>query len=238
MEAKDIHFSDWQRILIGEVPPGYFIELLIRAIVVYLILMVSMRTMGKRMSSQLSRNELAALVSLAAAVGIPMMAPDRGVLPALVIAFVLITVERMIAKRGFSDQKFESFVQGDLSTLVNDGIIDMKALAKVKLSHERVLAQLRSMGILQLGTVKRFYMESSGNFTLVRSPQPRPGLSVLPPWDDPMRNCFHEHPDEKICMQCGFPKKQTHDPDKGCPNCGAEKWVTAVEEVSNDKNRS
>lgn len=80
MQPQDIHFSDWQRILFGEVPITYLFELLIRAIAVYFILMVSIRAMGKRMSSQLSRNELAALVSLAAAVGIPMMAPERGVL--------------------------------------------------------------------------------------------------------------------------------------------------------------
>src|SRR4051794_17099270 len=77
MKPEKIHPDDWLRILVGEVPATYFIELIIRAAVVYLILMVSMRLMGKRMSSQLSRNELAALVSLAAAVGIPMMSPDR-----------------------------------------------------------------------------------------------------------------------------------------------------------------
>jgi uncharacterized membrane protein YcaP (DUF421 family) len=234
MQPQDIHFSDWLRILVGEEPVSFYIELLIRACAVYLILMVSMRTMGKRMSSQLGRNELAALVSLAAAIGIPMMAPDRGLLSAVVIAFVLITIERMIAKRSFSSEPFETYSQGKISALINDGVVDMKELRYVGLSHERVFAQLRTQGVLQLGAVSRFYMEASGSFTLVQNPKPVPGLCVLPPWDDPLRDYFREHPEQQICMQCGFPQQQANDKKAGCPNCGQEKWVTAVEEVSNN----
>jgi len=232
MQPQDIHISDWMRILVGEVPPGFYIELVIRAFTVYLILMVSMRTMGKRMSSQLSRNELAALVSLAAAIGIPMMAPDRGLLPAVVIAFVLITIERMIAKRSFGNEQFENYALDKISALVNDGIVDMKELKHAGLSHERVFAQLRTQGVLQLGAVSRFYMEASGSFTLVQNPKPVPGLCVLPPWDDPLRDYFIEHPEQQICVQCGFPQQKTDHSKADCPNCGAKKWVTAVEEVS------
>lgn len=230
MQPQDIHITDWLRILIGGVPPSFFVELLIRAVAVYLILLVSMRSMGKRMSSQMSRNELAALVSLAAAVGIPMMAPDRGVLPAVVIAFVLISVERLIAKRSFKNEQFESYALGKISALVNNGVVDMKELKRVGLAHERVFAQLRAQGVLQLGTVARLYMEAGGNFTLVENPEPAPGLSVLPPWDDPLRDCFKEHPELQICVQCGFPQKSNGRPYERCPNCGIEKWVTAVEE--------
>jgi uncharacterized membrane protein YcaP (DUF421 family) len=222
MQPQDIHINDWMRILIGEVPFSFFIELLIRAFIVYLILMISMRAMGKRMSSQLGRNELAALVSLAAAVGIPMMAPDRGVLPAVVIAFVLITTERIIATQSCKSERFENYSQGKVSTLVSDGVINMKELNKSRLSHERVLAQLRSQGLLQLGSVSRFYMEANGTFTLVRNPNPEPGLSVLPPWDDPLRDCFKEHPEQQICVQCGFPqKKQYHEKNNSCFNNGS-----------------
>ena len=232
MQSQDIHINDWMRILIGEVPLSFFIELVIRAFIVYLILMISMRAMGKRMSSQLGRNELAALVSLAAAVGIPMMAPDRGVLPAVVIAFVLIATERIIAKQSCKSERFENYSQGRVSTLVSDGVINIKELNKSRLSHERVLAQLRSQGLLQLGSVSRFYMEANGSFTLVRNPKPVPGLSVLPPWDDPLRDCFEERSGQQICVQCGFPQKKNGHGYGKCPNCGKEKWVTAVEEVS------
>lgn len=232
MKPEEIQLNDWLRILVGDVPGTFFIELFIRAVVVYLILMGAMRLMGKRMSSQLSRNELAALVSLAAAVGIPMMAPDRGVLPAVVIAFVLIAVERIIAKRGFRNEKFERFSQGDIGTLVSDGVINMNELKRVSLSHERVLAQLRSQQVVQLGTVSRFYIEANGTFTLMSRHESFPGLSVLPPWDTDLRNCFEEV-DVKVCMQCGYPQKPPFNEKMDCPNCRKKKWIPAVREPQN-----
>jgi hypothetical protein len=94
-----------------------------------------------------------------------------------------------------------------------------------------VLAQLRSEGLLQLGSISRFYMEAGGSFTLVRNPNPVPGLSILPTWDDGIRDCFIEHPEQQICVRCGFPQKPTGHGYAKCPNCAGEKWVTAVEEI-------
>ncbi|QJW89539.1 hypothetical protein HNV11_09185 [Spirosoma taeanense] len=75
MKPEEIHLNDWVRILIGEVPGTYFIEIVIRIAFVYLLLSVSMRLMGKRMAAQMNRNELAAQVSLAAAIGMPVWRP-------------------------------------------------------------------------------------------------------------------------------------------------------------------
>jgi hypothetical protein len=86
MKKEDIHLGDWQRMFFGEVPGGFYWEVVLRIAVIYLILMVSMRLMGKRTASQLSRNEMIALVSLSAAIGVPLQAPDRGILAAVIIA--------------------------------------------------------------------------------------------------------------------------------------------------------
>src|SRR5690554_4671633 len=81
MKSFEIHLNDLSRIIFGEVPPTFFLEIILRTFIVYLVLMVSMRLMGKRISSELQRNELAALVTLAAAIGVPMHEPTRGLLP-------------------------------------------------------------------------------------------------------------------------------------------------------------
>jgi len=99
----------------------------------------------------------------------------------------------------------------------------------------KIKYQLRSQGVLQLGSVSRFYMEASGNFTLISNPEPEPGLSVLPPWDDDMRKFFKEHPEKQICMRCGLPQKSSGKPYACYPNCANEKWITAVEETTKNQ---
>jgi uncharacterized membrane protein YcaP (DUF421 family) len=228
MKPESIHLTDWQRMLIGDVPAEFYIELCIRAAVIYLLLMVSMRLMGKRMSSQLGRNELAAMVSMAAAVGVPLQAPDRGLLPAVIIAIVVVFTERWIASKTYDSQSFEKVSQGNIDVLIKDAVVDFQAVKKVGLSRERLFSQLRVLGIKQIGTVERFYMEANGSFTLIKSKQPKPGLSVIPIWDKDFENRLQKSQDIMTCETCGHTEKLPFDTNRPCSNCAKEQWINAV----------
>src|SRR3978361_844703 len=143
MKKEDIRLDDWWRILIGEVPPGFYLELVLRAAIIYLLLMVAMRFMGKRMSGLLSRNEMVAMVSLAAAIGTPLTSPDRGIIPAIIIAIVVVYIERWISGKAFSNEPFERYAIGKLDILVSDAVSDLELLKKVRISRERLMADIR-----------------------------------------------------------------------------------------------
>ncbi len=81
MKPEEIHLADWGRILVGDVPGLFFLELILRAAFFYVLLLVCMRLLGKRMSSQMSRNEMATLVALAASIGIPCLPLTGGCCP-------------------------------------------------------------------------------------------------------------------------------------------------------------
>ncbi|MVN23119.1 YetF domain-containing protein [Mucilaginibacter arboris] len=229
MKPSEMHLTDWARILVGDVPGSFYVEVVIRAIVFYLLLLVAIRLMGKRMSSQLSRNDLAAMVSLAAAIGVPLQAPDRGILPAVIIALIVVVVARWIAAKSFKDQKFEKFSQGNVGMLVKDSVMDLETMKKSRLTRERLVAQLRSKNIKQLGSVKRFYMEASGSFTLIEEEKPKPGLSIIPHWDKDFQSQFKKHDEIQVCQTCGLTQGSGFDVKNKCPNCGDKNWTEAVE---------
>ncbi len=229
MKPNEIHLNDWLRILVGEVPGSFYIELIIRTTVFYFLLMISLRLMGKRMSSQLSRNDLAAMVSLAAAIGVPLQSPDRGILPAVIIAIVVVFTARWIAARSFKNQKFEKFSQGNISMLIKDSVMDLETMKAARLSREHLIAQLRSKSIKHLGSVKRFYIEASGSFTLIEDEEPKPGLSILPTWDNQFYDRFKKSEEVKVCQSCGLSQKIPFNLKSKCPNCGQTCWVEAVE---------
>ena len=228
MKKEQIHFGDWQRMFLGEVPATFYLELIIRALLVYLILMVAMRAMGKRMSAQVSRNELAALVSLAAAVGVPMMAPNRGILPAIVIAVVVCTVQRILAMKAAKNQDFEKVSQGNVSTIISNGIIDVKILSGIGLSQAELFAQLRGNGIIHLGMVDRFYMEANGAFTLIKKDEPQPGLIVIPDVDADFVSEQTYEDRRQICLTCGTLKPSISEDIIECPNCHHQSWTPAI----------
>jgi hypothetical protein len=54
----DPSLADWHRLLLGKAPFAFLLELLLRATVVYLALLLIVRLLGKRMSGQLTNLEL------------------------------------------------------------------------------------------------------------------------------------------------------------------------------------
>ena len=225
MKPEDIKLSDWVRILVGNVPAEFYIELLIRTVILFFLLIISMRFLGKRMAAQISHMEKVALFSLAAAIGIPLQAPDRGILPGVVIAVAVVIVGHVIANLIYRNEKFEKSVNDFVVNLVNDGVINMKGLAGTTLSVERLFAHLRAVGIKQLGEVKRFYLEANGTYSLIRQEQPGYGLSILPSFDKEFVSEQKECP-ETVCHACG--KRRVENEDKEvCTSCGHHHWVRA-----------
>ncbi|WP_345953419.1 YetF domain-containing protein [Mucilaginibacter sp. PAMB04168] len=229
MNSQEFKLTDWTRILVGDVPAGFYIELVIRAAFFYLLLMVCMRLLGKRMSSQLGRVELAAMVTLAAGIGVPLQAPDRGLLPALVIGIVVVYIGRWVAGKAFNNQKFEQFTNGNIDVVVKDSVMDLKTMKKVRLTRERLVAQLRSSGIKHLGKVKRLYIEANGAFTLIQEANAKPGLSIIPRWDEDFNKRFKKHDEILVCQTCGLTQNKPFDEKAECPNCHDCKWTNAVE---------
>jgi len=223
MKKEEIKFADWSRIFIGEVPGVFFLEVVLRTLVVYLIIVVGFRMMGSRMASRLNRIEQAALVTLAAAIGVPIQSPERGLLPAVIIALLVVLSGRLIARWSVLHKGFEMRSQGRIDTLVKNGVLLIEKLKHTTLSRERVFAQLRCEQIVHLGQVERFYLEANGSFTLVRMRNEIAGLSIIPEHDSAFTAQFSRS-QKIVCAKCGAATRK----HKGCKNCGKSDSQPAI----------
>jgi uncharacterized membrane protein YcaP (DUF421 family) len=225
MQPWEIHLNDWYRILFGNTPPEFFIEIVLRVVFIYLLIIFCIRLMGKRMASQLSRNELVAISSLAASIGIPIQTPDRGLLPALLVALIVVAAQRLVSARLTADQRFETRSQGNISILVDDCCLQIKEMYKVKISREELFGRLREQEIKHLGMVRRLYFEAEGSFTLIPNQDGTPGLCILPEEDEEFRNQQTYLPNHLLCGNCGAPKPAN---EKKCPNCDHHDFTPAI----------
>ena len=233
MKPEEIKLNDWVRIFFGNVPPEFYLELVIRAFFIYLLLMICMRLMGKSMQAQISNVSLAALVAMASAIGVPMLTPDRGLLPAYIVGLVVVGITKLIESLGVKKQRFEAFAQGEIDVLVEEAVMNYAVMKKVRISRERLFAQLRSQNIDHLGMVKRLYMEANGSFSLIENEEKKPGLMVLPDWDKDFVSRKLETTSTTICKNCGAAKPENLTPLNGketCLNCGNDDWTKAVVE--------
>lgn len=213
------------RLLVGNAPWLFLLEVVGRALVVYVVLFIVMRLLGKRMAAQLSISELTVMLTLGAAIGAPLQTPTQGVLPAVVLLVCALVFQRGLSTASFRWRAVEVRVQGDVTLLLVDGRLLMDELNKGGLSLDRMHSELRAQGVEQLGQLRRVYLESTGRFTLLRYVQPRPGLSLLPPLPDAQPPAQTEL---LACNRCGYTATADVEGWPACCQCGNEHWEPAV----------
>ena len=153
----------WLRhLLIGDTSWLFLLEIIYRAAIVYVVLLVAMRIMGKRMAAQLGIGELAVILMLGAAISAPIQMPTQGLLPAVVILGTVAALQRGVSVWSFHRQRVELGIHGDVRTIVLDGRLLLDALRQTKLSRDMVLSQLRSQRVWQLGELRRVYLDLIG----------------------------------------------------------------------------
>lgn len=227
MNPDQLKPLDWQRILFGQNPDWFVLEIIGRALFIYVILLTCMRLMGRRVASQMGITELAVLITLGAAVGVPMQALERGVLPALAILTLAVLVLRGLNWAAAHSSKVELLTQGDVIAVVEDGRLLLHHMEKVALSREKLFAVLRAKGVEHLGQVRRVYMETSGQFSVFLNQEPEVGLLIMPAFDARIRALAPKPGDRWACLSCGHVVSHEPEPGDPCRRCGHHDWTEA-----------
>lgn len=228
MKKEEIQFGDWQRILFGNAPAEFLLEVALRTVIIYLVLLIIMRLMGKRMNAQLTITELSVMIMLGAIVSVPMQIPERGLLHGILILCCALVLFRGLNWLAYRYRRVELLAQGELQVIIGDGMLNRQQMAKAKLSREQLFANLRAKKFQHLGELKRVYLEAKGEFSVYPQKPPRPGLSILPEKD---RSIHGEHEEKSLrsCLECGHISKlglvNESDP---CPRCGCADWNHAI----------
>jgi uncharacterized membrane protein YcaP (DUF421 family) len=225
MKKEQIHLGDIKRILFGQQPPEYLIEVFVRALIIYLCAMVIMRFMGKRMNGMHSIIELSVMVMMGAIVAPAMQIPDRGITWGILVLFGTLLLLRGLNWLGFKNSGVEKAIQGRTITLISEGVLNRDELEKTKITNQQVFEELRSKNIYNLGRIKRLYMEGYGLFSVYEQ-EPKPGLPIYPQIDRTIIDSYEETADNgKACTFCGLVQMEAAN---SCSNCGRSHWTKAI----------
>jgi uncharacterized membrane protein YcaP (DUF421 family) len=228
MKASEIDILDYMRILFGEMPFEYIPELILRVFIVYVVLVVALRLMGPRMAAQISRNEIIALVTLAASAGILPHNPDRGILPSITVVVLILIFQWFTVLTIKKSLKAESIILDKPATLIKNGLLELDPMKRARIPKERLFSELRGMEFTNLADVERAYIESNGKFTILtyEQQQKREGLCVLPESDNDFRSEMEFSTESRACKTCGYVTTATVALQ--CERCGADQWERAI----------
>lgn len=228
MDKENIELGDWERILIGNNPWGFMVEVFFRTLIIYVCLIIVMRLLGKRMNAQLTITDLAVMLTLGAIASVPMQSFDKGLLPGIILLVAILLLHQGLSYLTSKNRTVEVLTQGKVTLLAKEGVIDPEELQRLRISKDQVFAVLRSQGIRQLGQVKRLYSEADGHFSVFKFDEAKPGLSVFPRSENALPSKQKEVQNQQACCYCGYVVKITHTNQLSCSNCGNEDWIPAI----------
>ncbi|MGI4813285.1 MAG: YetF domain-containing protein [Janthinobacterium lividum] len=232
MGNPPFRLSDWHRVLFGNASWPFLFEVALRTGLTYVLLVIAMRLLGKRVAAQFTLFEVSIVVTRAAAIGVPLQAANRGMLPPLLIAAVVIVLQRCLGRLGVRHRRVETAISTDIAVLVRDGRLMLKNMRHTVMGRNKVFELLRMHGFQHLGQIRRAYLEPSGSFSVVASVPTRPGLSVIPAFDTELQEQA-EVPGYFACEACGNTVTREQSPDFACADCGAKAWRVAVGDLEN-----
>ena len=144
-----------------------------RSIVLYIIVLIVMRLMGKREISQMQPFELAISIMIADLASIPMTEIGIPIFNGIVPILGLLLMHLVISVINIKSITLRKFICGKPSILIYRGKIDEKVLKKERFTINELQERLRRNNIFNLGDVEYAILETSGEVTVIQKPEKR-----------------------------------------------------------------
>jgi len=146
----------------------------VRTFIIYIVVVVLMRLMGKRQIGQLEPYELVVAIMIAELAAIPMEDKAIPLINGLVPIFTLFFIQVCISYINMKCLWFRSFMDGNPSIVVRNGKLDINELTKARYNINELLEQLRVKGYANIADVEFAILETSGNLSVIPKSQKRP----------------------------------------------------------------
>ncbi len=138
-----------------------------RTVILYILLMVGLRLLGKRQIADMEPSELVLtlIISDLAVVpmqdyGIPMI---NGVLPII----TLLCLSMLLSFFNLKSIRFRALICGTPAVIIQNGVVNQKNMAKNRLTLDELFEQLRSQGFTDLNAVKYAVLETNGQLSIL-----------------------------------------------------------------------
>ncbi|MBL4918903.1 DUF421 domain-containing protein [Szabonella alba] len=210
---------DLQRMFLGEDPPLFLLEILLRIAIIWPWTMLLLRWIGGRSISQLSLIEFLLVIALGSAVGDSLFYPEVPLFHAMLVIFVIIAIDKAIDHAIRRVQIAKRIFDGRPVEVMTNGVMRVSLMGARQIGSLELMELLRLKGVRNLGSVHRAYMEPSGQLSVFAADPPLTGLPIMPPVEahDPDR----AQVGARCCLNCG----RLGDLAADCPNCGADNWA-------------
>lgn len=143
------------------------IVIILRTLILYATVVLSLRIMGKRQIGELQPSELVVAIMISDVATVPMESFDIPLLSGIIPVLTLLLAEVITSFISVKSKRARKFFMGEPSIIVYDGVILEDELLKQRFNLSDLLEELRLLGCFDISDVLVAVLETSGKLSVI-----------------------------------------------------------------------
>ena len=144
---------------------------LLRTIILYILVLITIRVLGKRQVGELQPADLVLTILLSEILVIPMQDPEIPLVHTFIPVLLLIGFEIVISVISLKSLRFRTLLQGNSLIVIRNGVVDQKQLQRLRFTVDDLLEALRKKDVFDITTVQYAIVETDGTLSVLLKPE-------------------------------------------------------------------
>ncbi|MGN0601738.1 MAG: DUF421 domain-containing protein [Oscillospiraceae bacterium] len=145
-----------------------------RAVILYIIIIFSMRLMGKRQLGELQPSELVITILMSNIATLPIEDINIPMIMGVVPIFTLVCLDVIMSHLSLVSRKFRRMISGSPKIIIADGKIDQMQMKKLRFSIDDLMESLRSVQVFDISEVQLAVVETTGKISVYQKQDSQP----------------------------------------------------------------
>lgn len=151
-----------------------YFEIIFKTTLLYFIIILAYRIMGKKEVGQLSIIDLIVSLLIAELAAISIEDTDLSIFRSIVPIFVLVVIQVLLSFLSLKNSNFRKSIEGSPTVIIREGKIKFNEMTKLRYSLDDLITQLREQGIKSIEEVSYAVLENDGKLSVFQNTKDYP----------------------------------------------------------------
>ena len=152
------------------------VSVIFRTVVMYTVVIFSMRIMGKKNLGEFQPSDLVSTILISNLTSIIIEEPHIPVVYSISAIIIIMALEVFVSLWVKKSENFAHIAQGKSFILVQNGVINQKAMKELRFSVDDVLEALRAKDIFYIEEAMLAIVETTGNVNVYKDPDAKSNI--------------------------------------------------------------
>jgi len=152
--------------------------ILIRTVLSYILIIFSIRLMGKKQLGELQPSELVTAILISNIATLALENPDLPMLAGVIPILAIVCLDVFITSLSLKSDKFRRVVTGNPCVIVKDGIINQREMKRLRYTIHDLAEAARDAGVFDISKIQYAVVENTGKINILQTSENPPVLAV------------------------------------------------------------